>query len=262
MGFETFWASNGALVHNGDVIAASVREAARRAGGMVARERYADADVVGPLDAAGTLAQGGSSIAAIRPTSASGCGSMPQAGWPGRRFGCRRRRPRQRCCRARSGPAGFAPDVRRPACWFHAALGGRRLAAWDDDRKATELRWTGRPLTPAVPVWRAPARERVDPGLVEHHRWRCHAGLAGRRRTRHGLSCPFFAHRTSSDNGPPMFCGVSLGSCGPGRSMMACRSWPACDCTPNVMTVPAGSRWRQCRLAPRCRSAGAGAGAW
>jgi hypothetical protein len=67
MGFETFWASNGALVHSGDVIAASVREAARRAGGMVARERYADAGVVGPLDAAGTMAQGGSSIAASMP---------------------------------------------------------------------------------------------------------------------------------------------------------------------------------------------------
>ena len=41
MGFESFWASSGALADSGDVIAASVREAARRAGGTVTRERYA-----------------------------------------------------------------------------------------------------------------------------------------------------------------------------------------------------------------------------
>ncbi len=41
MGFESFWASNGALVASGDVIAAGVAEAARRAGGTVTRERYA-----------------------------------------------------------------------------------------------------------------------------------------------------------------------------------------------------------------------------
>lgn len=41
MGFESFWASNGALVDSGDVIAAGVGEAARRAGGTVTRERYA-----------------------------------------------------------------------------------------------------------------------------------------------------------------------------------------------------------------------------
>lgn len=40
MGFESFWASAGALVASEDVIAASVREAARRAGGTVTRERY------------------------------------------------------------------------------------------------------------------------------------------------------------------------------------------------------------------------------
>jgi hypothetical protein len=40
-GFESFWASDGALVASEDVIAASVREAARRAGGTVSRERYA-----------------------------------------------------------------------------------------------------------------------------------------------------------------------------------------------------------------------------
>jgi hypothetical protein len=39
-GFESFWASNGALVDSEDVIAASAREAARRAGGTVTRERY------------------------------------------------------------------------------------------------------------------------------------------------------------------------------------------------------------------------------
>lgn len=38
-GFESFWASDGALVASEDVIAASVREAARRAGGTVTRER-------------------------------------------------------------------------------------------------------------------------------------------------------------------------------------------------------------------------------
>jgi heme-degrading monooxygenase HmoA len=41
MGFESFWASSGALVDSEDVIAASVREAARRAGGTVTHERYA-----------------------------------------------------------------------------------------------------------------------------------------------------------------------------------------------------------------------------
>jgi hypothetical protein len=41
MGFESFWASNGALMDSGDVIAASVGEAAQRAGGTVTRERYA-----------------------------------------------------------------------------------------------------------------------------------------------------------------------------------------------------------------------------
>ena len=41
MGFESFWASNGALVDSGDVIAAGVGEAARRAWGTVTRERYA-----------------------------------------------------------------------------------------------------------------------------------------------------------------------------------------------------------------------------
>ena len=40
MGFESFWASGGALVASEDVIAASVREAARRAGGTVTHERY------------------------------------------------------------------------------------------------------------------------------------------------------------------------------------------------------------------------------
>ena len=40
MAFESFWASDGALVASEDVIAASVREAARRAGGTVTRERY------------------------------------------------------------------------------------------------------------------------------------------------------------------------------------------------------------------------------
>ena len=41
MGFESFWASNGALMDSRDVIAAGVGEAARRAGGTVTRERYA-----------------------------------------------------------------------------------------------------------------------------------------------------------------------------------------------------------------------------
>jgi hypothetical protein len=41
MGFESFWASSDALLDSEDVIAASVREAARRAGGTVTRERYA-----------------------------------------------------------------------------------------------------------------------------------------------------------------------------------------------------------------------------
>src|SRR5690348_16231249 len=36
MGFESFWASSDALADSGDVIAAGVREAARRAGGTVA----------------------------------------------------------------------------------------------------------------------------------------------------------------------------------------------------------------------------------
>ena len=40
MGFESFWASSGALLDSEDVIAASAREAARRAGGTVTRERY------------------------------------------------------------------------------------------------------------------------------------------------------------------------------------------------------------------------------
>lgn len=40
MGFESFWASSGALLDGEDVIAASAREAARRAGGTVTRERY------------------------------------------------------------------------------------------------------------------------------------------------------------------------------------------------------------------------------
>jgi len=40
-GFESFWASNGALMDSGDVIAAGVRESVRRAGGTVTRERYA-----------------------------------------------------------------------------------------------------------------------------------------------------------------------------------------------------------------------------
>ncbi len=39
--FESFWASDGALVTGEDVIAASAREAARRAGGTLTRERYA-----------------------------------------------------------------------------------------------------------------------------------------------------------------------------------------------------------------------------
>jgi hypothetical protein len=40
MGFESFWASDGALVHSEDVIAAGLREAAQLAGGTVTRERY------------------------------------------------------------------------------------------------------------------------------------------------------------------------------------------------------------------------------
>jgi hypothetical protein len=40
-GFESFWASDGALLDSEDVIAASAGEAARRAGGTVTRERYA-----------------------------------------------------------------------------------------------------------------------------------------------------------------------------------------------------------------------------
>lgn len=40
MRFESFWASSGALLASEDVIAASVREAARRTGGTVSRERY------------------------------------------------------------------------------------------------------------------------------------------------------------------------------------------------------------------------------
>ena len=40
MGFESFWASHGSLVQSEGVIAASVREAARRTGGTVTRERY------------------------------------------------------------------------------------------------------------------------------------------------------------------------------------------------------------------------------
>ena len=40
IGFESFWASDGPLVASEDVIAASVREAARRAGGTVTREHY------------------------------------------------------------------------------------------------------------------------------------------------------------------------------------------------------------------------------
>jgi hypothetical protein len=39
-GFESFWASDGALVESEDVIAASLREAGQRAGGTVTRERY------------------------------------------------------------------------------------------------------------------------------------------------------------------------------------------------------------------------------
>ena len=41
IGFESFWASNGALADSEDVVAASVREAAQRAGGTVTHERYA-----------------------------------------------------------------------------------------------------------------------------------------------------------------------------------------------------------------------------
>ncbi|TVZ06092.1 hypothetical protein EAS64_01140 [Trebonia kvetii] len=40
MRFESFWASNGALADSEDMIIASVREAAPRAGGKVTRERY------------------------------------------------------------------------------------------------------------------------------------------------------------------------------------------------------------------------------
>ena len=38
--FESFWASHGSLVQSEEAIAASVREAARRAGRTVTRERY------------------------------------------------------------------------------------------------------------------------------------------------------------------------------------------------------------------------------
>ena len=38
--FESFWASDGALVESADVIAASLREAAQRADGTVTRQRY------------------------------------------------------------------------------------------------------------------------------------------------------------------------------------------------------------------------------
>lgn len=40
MGFESFWASDGALVHSEDVIVAGLREAAQLAGGTLTRERY------------------------------------------------------------------------------------------------------------------------------------------------------------------------------------------------------------------------------
>jgi hypothetical protein len=40
LGFESFWASHGALAASEDVVAASVREAAQRAQGAVTRERY------------------------------------------------------------------------------------------------------------------------------------------------------------------------------------------------------------------------------
>jgi hypothetical protein len=40
MAFESFWTSDGPLTASEDVIAASVREAARRAGGTVIRERH------------------------------------------------------------------------------------------------------------------------------------------------------------------------------------------------------------------------------
>jgi hypothetical protein len=40
-GFESFWASDGALMDSEGVIAASAGEAARQAGGTVTRERYA-----------------------------------------------------------------------------------------------------------------------------------------------------------------------------------------------------------------------------
>ena len=40
MRFESFWASNGALANSEDTIIACGREAARRAGGKVTRERY------------------------------------------------------------------------------------------------------------------------------------------------------------------------------------------------------------------------------
>jgi hypothetical protein len=40
LGFESFWVSHGALAAGGDVIAASVCEAAQRARGEVTRERY------------------------------------------------------------------------------------------------------------------------------------------------------------------------------------------------------------------------------
>jgi heme-degrading monooxygenase HmoA len=40
MEFASFWASDGALVESDDLISATVREAARRGGGKVTRERY------------------------------------------------------------------------------------------------------------------------------------------------------------------------------------------------------------------------------
>lgn len=40
MAFESFWASGGELAGSGDLITAGVREAARRAEGKVARQRY------------------------------------------------------------------------------------------------------------------------------------------------------------------------------------------------------------------------------
>ena len=40
MGFESFWASDGALERSKDVVAAGLREAAQLAGGTVARQQY------------------------------------------------------------------------------------------------------------------------------------------------------------------------------------------------------------------------------